>query len=205
MAAGRAAFEPTIVKIATASSVRVGIVAALLALAGCTTVPTSPSTLALPGNGKPFDEFRADDGACRQYAYESIGGQTASNAQADSAVRSTLAGAAIGAMVGAAVSGGHGAAVGAGVGGAAGGLAGVGASEVSGYEAQRRYDNAYTQCMYGKGHRVAVNGGRASPYARSYYPPRYSYRYPPPPPPGYYAPPGYYPPPPPPGYYAPYY
>jgi hypothetical protein len=157
--------------------------------------------MALPGTGKSFELFREDDGACRQYASESIGGQTAANAQADSAVRSTLAGAAIGAMIGAAVDGGTGAAVGAGIGGGAGGIAGIGASEVSGYEAQRRYDNAYTQCMYSKGHRVAVSG--AGRYARTYYPPpRYAYPppgygYPPPPPP-----PGYYPPPPPPpGYY----
>ena len=177
------------------------LVLAALAAAGCTTVPTSPSTLALPGTGKPFDLFRQDDGACRQYAYESIGGQSAAAAQTDSAVRSTVAGAAIGALIGAAVNGGTGAAVGAGVGGGVGGIAGVGASEASGYEAQRRYDNAYTQCMYGKGHRVAVSGGaRYSPYAPGYYPPhpRYSYYgYPPPPPPA-----GYYPPPPPPaGYY----
>jgi hypothetical protein len=181
--------------------------AALVAVvfaAGCTTVPTSPSTLALPGTGKSFDAFRADDGECRQYAFDSIGGQTASNAQTDSAVRSTLAGAAVGALIGAAAGGGQGAAVGAGVGGGVGGLAGIGASEVSGSEAQRRYDNAYTQCMYGKGHRVAVSGG-ARRYAGppGYYPQRYYGGYPPPPPPpGYYSspPPGYYPPPPPPGY-----
>jgi hypothetical protein len=89
----------------------------------------------------------------------------------------------------------------------------VGASNVSGYEAQRRFDQAYQQCMYGKGHRVAVDG-RFAPSARpAYYPPpapaRYSYG-PPPPPRGYYPPPapqsgGYYPPPPPPGggYYPP--
>jgi hypothetical protein len=158
--------------------------------------------MALPGTGKSFDLFRQDDGECRQYASDTIGGQTAAAAQTDSAVRSTLAGAAIGAMIGAAVDGGTGAAIGAGVGGGAGGLAGIGASEVSGYEAQRRYDNAYTQCMYGKGHRVAVSGaGRYSRYAPAYYPPRYAY----PPPPGYGyppPPPGYYPPPPPPpGYY----
>ena len=106
-------------------------------------------------------------------------------------------------MIGAAAGGGSGAAVGAGVGGGVGGLAGIGASEVSGSETQRRYDNSYTQCMYSKGHRVAVSGGarRYAGYPPGYYAPRYS-GYPPPPPPGYYPPPppGYYPPPPP-GYY----
>ena len=34
---------------------------ALLALGACTTLPTGPSILALPGTGKSFDQFRADD------------------------------------------------------------------------------------------------------------------------------------------------
>ena len=183
----------------------VGCILAALALVGCTTVPTGPSTLALPGTNKAFDQFQHDDGACRQYASDSIGGNTVARAQEEAGARSLLAGAAIGALIGGAVSGGHGAAVGAGVGGAAGGIAGVGASEVSGFEAQRRYDHAYTQCMYGKGHRVAVSGF-APGTARSYYPPpRYNYG----PPPAYsYGPPAippgaYYPPPPPPPGYVP--
>ena len=187
---------------------RLSVMVSAVVLAGCAAVPSGPSTMALPGTGKPFDQFRYDDGACREYASDSIGGQTAAAAQQDSAVRSVFAGAAIGALIGGAVGGGHGAAVGAGVGGATGGIAGVSASNMSGYEAQRRFDQAYQQCMYGKGHRVAVDG-RFAPSARpAYYPPpapaRYSYGpppgavyYPPPPPPqgGYYPPPGgYYPP-----------
>jgi hypothetical protein len=162
--------------------------------------------MALPGTGKHFDQFRYDEGDCRHYAYDAVGGQSAARAQEESAVRSGVAGAVIGALIGGAVSGGHGAAVGAGVGGAAGGIAGLGAGEASAYEAQRRYDNAYTQCMYAKGHKVAVSGRVApSPAAPTYYhypgQQRYSYGYvPPPPPPGYR-----YPPPPPPGYYAPRY
>jgi len=181
-------------------SARLTVLALAAVFAGCTTVPTGPSTLALPGSTKGYDQFRYDDGACRQYAYDSMGGQTAASAQQDAGVRSALAGAVIGALIGGAINGGHGAAVGAGVGGAAGGIAGVGAGEASGYETQRRYDQAYTQCMYGKGHRVAVSGrfapqtGVAPPPP----PPRYGgYSYPPPPP-GYAAPP-----PPPPGYAAP--
>jgi hypothetical protein len=190
----------------------IALLVASALLAGCVSVPTGPSTLALPGSKRSFDEFQRDDGGCRQYAFDAIGGGTAANAQTDSAARSLLAGAAIGAMIGGAVSGGHGAAVGAGVGGAAGSLAGLGASEYSGSEAQRRYDNAYTQCMYAKGHRVAVSGygpgaSRAYYYPRyDYYRPAPAYYYPPPPPGGtsYYAPPpppasGSAPPPPPPG------
>jgi hypothetical protein len=182
---------------------RLGTLAAVMVLAGCVSVPTGPSTMALPGTGKPFDQFRYDEATCRQYAYDWIGGQTAPRAQEDAALRSGVAGAVIGALIGGAVSGGHGAAVGAGVGGATGGLVGLGAGEASGYEAQRRFDIAYTQCMYAKGHRVAVSGRFAPSPTTAYYPPppgtRYSYSYP--------APPGYsYPPPPPPpsaGGYAP--
>jgi hypothetical protein len=183
-------------------TLKIGAAVAIIALAGCASVPTSPSNMALPGSTKGFDQFRFDDGACREYAYDSIGGHTAARAQEDSAAKSLLAGAVIGALIGGAINGGHGAAVGAGVGGAAGGIAGVGAGDYSAHEAQRRYDQAYTQCMYGKGHRVAVSGQFAP--QRAYVPPpayapppapRY-YGPPPPPPPGVAVPP----PPPPPGY-----
>ena len=186
-------------------TLKIGVAAVVLALAGCVSVPTGPSTMALPGSNKGFDQFQHDDGACRQYAYDANGGQTAARAQEDAAVRSLLAGAVIGALIGGAVSGsGHGAAVGAGIGGAAGGIAGAGASDYSAHEAQRRYDQAYTQCMYGKGHRVAVRGGYAPQPSYSPPPPPAprSYGPPPPPPPGVAVPP----PPPPPGYgYAPRY
>ena len=179
------------------------LLAVAVLFAGCVSLPTGPSVTVLPGTGKGFDQFRFDEGSCRSHAYDSIGGQTPARAQEDAAARSAVAGAVIGALVGAAVNGGQGAAVGAGIGGATGGLAGVGAADASGYEAQRRYDGAYKQCMYARGHRVPVSA-RYSPYAprQTYIPPpapaRYSYPPPPgtaPPPP----PPGSAPPPPPPG------
>jgi hypothetical protein len=43
------------------------IVAGLL-LAGCASVPSGPSVMALPGSAKGADEFRADDAACRRIA-----------------------------------------------------------------------------------------------------------------------------------------
>src|SRR5439155_608408 len=39
-----------------------------LLLGACATVPTGPSMMVLPGTGKPFDQFQADDAACRQWA-----------------------------------------------------------------------------------------------------------------------------------------
>src|SRR6185503_5467517 len=133
------------------ATVKIVHVAALLALAGCVVMPNGPSRMALPGTGRSFDEFRADDGTCRQYAFESIGGQTATGTQQNAAVQSAVVGTAIGALAGAAIGGSSGAAAGAGVGLLGGSLAGASAGNVSGYDAQHRYDMAYVQCMYAKG------------------------------------------------------
>jgi hypothetical protein len=131
---------------------------ALLALGACVSMPTGPSTMALPGSGKSFEQFRFDDGDCRQYSYAQIGGNTPEKVAADSGIKSAAVGTLIGAAAGAAINGGTGAAVGAGVGLAGGALAGTGAADQSAYGMQRRYDVAYTQCMYAKGHKVPVSG-----------------------------------------------
>ena len=48
-----------------------------IALAACATYPPEgPSLMALPGSGQSFTQFRADDGACRNYANQAIGGTT---------------------------------------------------------------------------------------------------------------------------------
>src|SRR4029077_3451670 len=60
---------------------------ALLGVAACVTMPTGPSVTAMPGTGKSFDQFRADDADCRQYALSQIGGATANDAAVDSAVK----------------------------------------------------------------------------------------------------------------------
>jgi len=100
----------------------------------------------------------------------------------------TAIGAGSGAIIGGAVS--HswgGAAVGAGFGLLIGSAMGANTGEASAYALQRRYDNAYVQCMYSKGHKVPVSGHLTST------PPVYI---PPPPPP--HSPPTTPPPPPPP-------
>lgn len=166
----------------------------LLALGACTTVPTGPSVMALPGSTKSFDEFRADDRYCRQYALEQIGGATASQNATNSAVTSAAVGTLVGAAAGAALGGHNGAGVGAGTGLLVGTMAGTGTANASTYGTQRRYDNAYVQCMYAKGERVPVSGQLQSVPARtSGTPPAPPRNVIPPPPPGS-------PPPPPPGY-----
>ncbi|HEV3104725.1 MAG TPA: hypothetical protein VGZ01_03425 [Trinickia sp.] len=152
----------------------------LVGLAGCSTVPSGPSVLVLPGSGKTFDQFRADDASCRQYAYAQVGGVSTNEATAGSALGSAAVGTALGAAAGAAFNGGRGAAVGAGAGLLAGSVLGAGAAQGSGYEVQRRYDYAYIQCMYASGDRVPMPRGMASTPAT-----RYSAPPPPPPPPRY--------------------
>ncbi|NMG77653.1 YMGG-like glycine zipper-containing protein, partial [Aromatoleum diolicum] len=145
-----------------------GVLAALLVAGGCVSMPVGPSMLVLPGTGSSFSEFRADDLACRQYAYDYIGGRSAEQRASESGVASAVVGTAIGAAVGAAVDGGRGAGVGAGAGLLIGSAAGTEAAQTSAYGAQRRYDYAYIQCMYASGHRVPVSGrystGRAERY-----------------------------------------
>jgi hypothetical protein len=174
---------------------RVALAASALLLAGCVSMPSGPSVMALPGTGKSFDQFRADDMDCRQFASSQVGGATAEQAQADSAVKSAAIGTAVGALAGALVGGRGSAGAGAATGLIIGGAAGAGAGNASGRTLQQRYDIGYTQCMYAKGHQVPMAGRAYAPRpAATYYTP------PPPPPPNYSAPPpgaSAYPPPPP--------
>ncbi len=170
--------------------------AALLLLGACATIPNGPSVMAMPGSSKNFDQFRRDDADCRQFALGQIGGASANDAAVDSGVKSAALGTIVGAAAGAALGGHSGAAVGAGVGLLAGTAAGANAGQASGYGAQRRYDNAYLQCMYARGERVPVSGQMAPAYAPAYAPaPAYAA----PPASAYPPPPPGYPPPPPPG------
>lgn len=160
--------------------------AAALLLAGCVTAPpTSPSVTVLPGTAKNFDQFRGDDNECRQYAYYQSGGGTGEDAATDAAVRNAAIGTIVGAAAGALIGGGRsGAAVGAGTGLIVGSSAGYNASNATWYELQRRYDTAYVQCMYSKGHQVpGANGGARRQSSNYSAPPPPPAGAPPPPPP----------------------
>jgi hypothetical protein len=132
--------------------------AAALALAACVTVPAGPAVMALPGSAKSFDDFRADDISCRQYAQYQLGpvpGQPAADYAAANAAGGALLGAAAGAIIGAASGqAGPGAAIGAGTGLLFGSAAGANTAGYSSYHLQRTYDAAYLQCMYAKGNQV---------------------------------------------------
>jgi hypothetical protein len=147
-----------------------------LAVAACASIPSGPSVMVLPGTGKSFDQFRADDFDCRQFAHYQVGGKEAEQAAGESVAKSAAVGTAVGAAAGAALGGQSGAAAGAGTGLLFGTAVGTGEADRSSYDLQRRYDHAFIQCMYARGHKVPVSGRFASS-TPSYAPP------PPPPPP----------------------
>lgn len=156
-------------------------VSALLLAACATPAPTGPGILVLPGTGKTFDQFRADDQDCRGFAYNQIGGKAAEQATQDSATKSAVVGTAIGTAAGALLGGGEGAAIGAGVGLAGGSVVGADSSRATAGSQQQRYDHAFTQCMYAKGHKVPVTGRYSDARTSSN---QQAARQPPPPPPG---------------------
>lgn len=164
-----------------------------LALSGCATYQPGPSVMALPGQGVNFEQFQYDDYQCQTYARNATG-QTTNQQQADqsalnSAAVGTVVGAAAGALIGAASgNAGAGAAIGAGSGLIVGGAAGTDAYNTGGGTAQNRFDSAYVQCMYAKGHQVPLPAG-TQPYTQqrpAAPPPAPSY-----PPPGTPPPPGH--------------
>ncbi len=127
-------------------------------LTSCATIPAGPSVMVLPGQGKSFEAFQMDDSACRQWAQQQAG------APANETVNQNLAGGgAIGTVMGAGLGAAIGSASGqAGAGAAIGALSGLFlgtamATEpayAAGAAVQRRYDNAYQQCMYSKGNQI---------------------------------------------------
>jgi hypothetical protein len=164
-------------------------------------MPTGPNVMVLPGNGKDFEEFQADDAVCRQWAAQQSG-TTTTKAATDTTVSGAAIGTALGAASGAAIgaasgSPGPGAAVGAGVGLVGGTAVGAGNAEGARSTVQQRYDMAYMQCMYAKGNQIPIPRGSQLAHAPTRRPPG------PPPPPDAAAdvppPPRGSPPPPPPG------
>jgi len=165
---------------------------AVVGVSACATIPSGPSVMVMPGQGKNFEEFQADDSVCRGWANEQVGttpGQASAEAGVSSAVIGTILGAGLGAAIGAASGNpGLGAAIGAGSGALGGTMVGVGASQAAAGSVQWRYDMAYQQCMYAKGNQIPG----------TYSPRRPRYGAPPPPPPPPPPPAGSAPPPPPP-------
>jgi hypothetical protein len=162
----------------------------LLALGGCATLPSGPSVMVLPSQGKPFQVFQAEDANCRRWAEQQIGinpQERYDQNMVSGATAGTLIGAGIGALFGAASgNAGVGAAIGAGSGLLVGSASGAESGRVYGNEAQRRYDNSYLQCMYASGNQVPMTVRRSHRQRMPAAPPV---------PPDYYPAPSAYPPP----------
>lgn len=153
----------------------------VLLLAACASRgPLGPHVTVMPAPGKPFEQFRAEEAECRQYAQESIGSDPA-KARDEATARSAVVGGLIGAAVGSMLGGRHdNAAFGAGVGVLAGTTAGASEGMQTANDLQRRYDIAYSQCMYAKGNQLP-QANYKPPTSRNA-PPGKPLYYPPPPP-----------------------
>jgi uncharacterized protein YcfJ len=163
----------------------IGVVA-VMGVSACAQAPMGPTVAVMPGPNKPFEVFNEDQAICRQFAQQQTAG--AQEAQTNQTLIGAGVGTLLGAGLGAAIGGGRGAAIGAGAGALGGTAVGASQAQETGMSAQRRYDIAYSQCMYSRGNQVP-GYVQPAPAAMS----------PPPPPPGAYPPPpGAYPPPPPP-------
>jgi hypothetical protein len=126
-------------------------------LAGCAQTPMGPTVQVMPGPGKSFDMFQADQANCKGYAASQVQGQAdAANQQAVGAgVLSTVLGAGLGAAIGgAAGNAGAGAAIGAASGAGLGTAYGANGSAYAQMSIQQQYDNAFSQCMYAHGEQV---------------------------------------------------
>ena len=153
--------------------------ASMLAIGACAVAPPAgPSVMALPPQGKAFDQFQREDFNCRIYADQLIGGASAQQAANNAGVGSAVVGTALGAGLGAAIgstagAAGPGAAVGAAAGLLTGSAVGAGNAQAAGANVQVRYDTAYTQCMYANGNSVQSPPGGYAVAA-----PSYAYGYP---------------------------
>jgi hypothetical protein len=133
------------------------LVGMLLVMAGCSAIPSGPTTAVYVGKGKSFEQYQADAEACRDYASTEIArlsGQGVPPAVKTGLVTGAL-GAATGTAIGA-ISGrpGGGAAIGAATGVTAG--AGIGAMQAgqAGDKRQKQFDTAYGVCMAAHQHYV---------------------------------------------------
>jgi hypothetical protein len=111
----------------------------------------------MPGPGKSFPVFQADNDACKGFAAQQVQGQAeaANQRSAGAALLTTVLATGLGAATGALVGdAGGGAAIGAAAG--AGGGTAFGASSSANEQAfiQQQYDIAFSQCMYSKGELV---------------------------------------------------
>jgi hypothetical protein len=136
-------------------------------LSGCATFPEGPSIRALPGTGKTFEEFRAADDACRQHSFEQVQGVRPDLGGTETDQKRAVSETAVAAARGGSMGAGEDAVTESGTGSTM--RPDLGA--VSARDLQHRYDFAYVDCMYTKGHRVPVSGQVIAPSSQPALPP----------------------------------
>lgn len=73
------------------SKIRLSSLAAVLSLGACANAPTGPTVPVMPGTGKSFEQFRADDGKCQQFAMAAVLGATSDKAGPSAAYTAAMA------------------------------------------------------------------------------------------------------------------
>jgi hypothetical protein len=138
-----------------------GAVAMLLALAGCVVPPAAPTIPVLPGPGKSFASFDADQLACERYASAEVAPAILTANKWASV--STLSTTAFGAAVGGAVDAGSGAALGAASGASLGIAVNAVAAGLAQPSLQQQYDTLYASCMVSHGNRLLGSAPAGTP------------------------------------------
>src|SRR6266699_6492485 len=128
------------------SATMISGIATLGLLAGCAVQPTGPTVRVLPAPYKPFDVFQQDQYECGQYAGSQVAG-LADRAN-NRALGTAAIGTALGLALGAATGDGRAATFGGVAGATVGGTIAGDQSERAGFSLQRRYDIAFSQCIY---------------------------------------------------------
>jgi hypothetical protein len=129
-----------------------GALTMLLALAACVAPPAAPTIPVIPGPGKSFAVFDAEEAACEQEASARLA--PAVFTYNKFSVGSVALGAAFGAGIGGAAAAGSGAATGAAAGAAFGTAANAVAAGRTQSSLQRQYDTLYAFCMINHGNRL---------------------------------------------------
>jgi hypothetical protein len=145
--AGRFYAAQRVVALATISAVA----------AGCAQTPQGSTVQVMPGPGKSFEAFQADQSDCKTFAATQVQGQAehANQRAVGAALLTTLLGAGVGAGAGAPWgAAGQGAGAGAAAGAAMGAAVGANMSANEQVGIQVQYDNAFSQCMFAKGEMV---------------------------------------------------
>lgn len=132
----------------------------LVTVSAVACTPKYPLTTVLPGPRTNFTAFKAQDGACREWAAE----RTHSNAAKITmgAVGGTVLGAAVGVGVGALTANPHTLLNGA-IGGGVGAIGGGALATRNTMSVHGQYDRAYTQCMYAQGNQIPLTLDNVQP------------------------------------------